>query len=190
MFAPAPRGYQHTIPVTPDGHRRLREELRSLTGERETLAGRLREARADVDPPEENAGLLEALDDHLRLEYRIATLQSDLSRARVIDDAAQSNEAAIGTRVRLRPLDRDGAAVDYTLVSSLEADPARGRLSVESPVGKACIGRRPGEIVEVQAPTGRLSFELVTVAHAGSGTRTSDRPIARELPAAPEPVAA
>ena len=190
MSAPAPRGYQHTIPVTPEGHRRLREELESLTAEREVLASRLREARADGDPPGENAGLLDALDDHVRLEYRIATLQSDLARARVIDGSGQSDAAAIGTRVHLRPLDRDGVTLDYMLVSSLEADLALGRLSVESPVGEACVGRRPGEIVEVQAPTGRLSFELVAVAHAGRGERTSERDIQRKLSAAPEALAA
>jgi transcription elongation factor GreA len=190
MSATAPRGYQHTIPVTPEGHQRLSEELRSLVAEREALASRLREARADGDPPAENAGLLDALDDHVRLEYRIATLQSDLARARVIDGLARSDEAAVGTRVRLRPLDRDEATLDYTLVSSLEADPTLGRLSVESPVGEACVGRRPGEIVAVHAPVGRLSFELVAVARAGGGDHTSDRGVRRELSAAPAALAA
>jgi transcription elongation GreA/GreB family factor len=74
-MSPAPRAYQHTIPVTPEGYDRLRDELRSLTSEREALAAALREAREDGDPPGENAGLLDALNEHVRLQRRIGPLR-------------------------------------------------------------------------------------------------------------------
>lgn len=166
MPAVAPRGNHHTIPITPEGHQRLREDLESLVSEREAVAATLRDARADGGPPGENAALLDALDDHAHVQRRIATLEADLARVRVIEGRARSDEAAVGTRVSLRPLDGHGSTVDYTLVSSLEADPSRGLISIESPVGRACVGRRPGDVVEVQAPAGAASFELVAVAHA------------------------
>lgn len=190
MSAPAPRGYQHTIPVTPEGHERLREELRALIAARAPLAARLRDARAD-GPPGENAGLLDALDDHVRLEHRIATAQSDLSRARVVEISAQDGAAKIGSRVRLRLLDRSGETLDYTLVSAIEAEPERRTLSVDSPVGAACLGRRAGEIIEVHAPAGRHRFELAAVANqAGSGERASRRRTERARSRAPEAIAA
>jgi transcription elongation factor GreA len=190
MSAPALRGYQHNIPVTPEGHERLSEQLRALIREREVLTARLRDARADGDPPSENAGLFDALDDHVRLEHRIATVESDLARARVIDASTEDGTATIGSRVRLRLLNRRGETLDYMLVSPVEAEPRRRTLSVDSPVGAACLGRRAGEIIEVYAPAGRLRFELAAVGNAGSSERIARRGLERERSTAPEAIAA
>jgi transcription elongation GreA/GreB family factor len=142
MYGGTPGDHEDTISVTPEGYQRLREELRALISERWALAATLRETRADGGPPAENAGLMDALDDHYHLERRIATLRSDLARVRVVDGLPQSG-AAIGSRVRLRPSDSDGESVDYMLVSSSRASQdAAGSRSPHPSVRRALAGTR------------------------------------------------
>ena len=101
-----------------------------------------------------------ALEEHALLERRIATLRQTLARARVIAPDADGT-AAIGAYVRLRM--PGGAALAVQLVGSAEADPAEARISIGSPVGQAILGRRDGDVVEVQAPGGTQRIEILEI---------------------------
>ncbi|HEU4978681.1 MAG TPA: GreA/GreB family elongation factor [Solirubrobacteraceae bacterium] len=147
--------------LTRDGYERLQGELQTLsTVRRAELAARLRDARGDGGNPAENTALTEALDEGTALEERIARLRAWLAAARVARPA-DDGVAEIGMRVGVRM--RDGTVVEYELVGAGEADPARRRISISSPVGAAIDGHRAGETIELDAPGGRVRFELATV---------------------------
>jgi transcription elongation factor GreA len=154
--------------VTEAGHARLRAELDALTGEgRRELAERVRAARGDghlADNPE----LFEALEEQMLLEQRIAVLEAQLAEARIADGRRADGAASIGARVRLLELD-SGETFEYDLVGAIEADPVEGRISVDSPVGRALDGRQAGEVVDVLTPRGVVQLELLAVAAAGAG---------------------
>ena len=147
--------------ITPEGHERLRSELRFLTEHRrDEVASWLRECREDGGAPGSNAGLAQALEEHDRLEARIAELEATLAKARVVDPAGDGS-ACVGSRVRLRA--PGTTAVAYQLVGPLEADARRGTVSVSSPVGRALLGCRAGDTVSVDTPGGVRSIELLAV---------------------------
>jgi transcription elongation factor GreA len=152
------------VPITREGHRLLRERLAALTTEgRAEASARVRDARADDRDPAENPELMHALQAQEQLERRIAELESQLARAQVLEGTGAQGEVAIGRRVRLRRLDDRGPPLEFRIVSSIEADPGRARLSIESPVGAALVGRRAGDTVEVMAPRGTVRFEVMAV---------------------------
>jgi transcription elongation factor GreA len=157
-----------TIPVTPEGHRRLRDLLDELIGvRRPELRDRLRDARGDGDNPADNPELMHALEDQMRLERRIAELEMRLARAEVVAGGVDADGgAALGARVRLRRLGATAPEMEYELVSSVEGDPSGGMLSVESPIGAELVGRIAGESFEVDAPGGPIRFEIVAVEDA------------------------
>jgi transcription elongation factor GreA len=97
------------------------------------------------------------------LEQKIAQLEERLKRARLIEkEDVPKGVVAIGTRVRLRDVDAN-ETVEYEIVGSAEANPAERKLSNESPVGKAILGRKKGETVEVAAPRGSLKYKIMDV---------------------------
>jgi transcription elongation factor GreA len=154
--------------MTQEGYDRLRRELESLTtvGRRD-VAERLRLAREDGGDPAENGELLDALEEMRLLEQRISGLEGRLASAVVVSPSADGS-AGIGTRVRLRT--SAGQVIEYDLVGAGEADPSAGRISVESPVGQAIAGRRPGATIEVQTPRHVRRLELLSVIPAEGAT--------------------
>jgi transcription elongation factor GreA len=172
MFPVETVSLSQTIPVTPEGYRRLSELLDELTGVRRAeLSDRLRDARGDGDNPADNPELMHALEDQMRLERRIAELEMRLARAEVVAGGVDADGgAALGARVRLQRLDAAAPQMEYELVSSVEGDPPSGMLSVESPIGRALLGRVASETVEVDAPGGPIRFEVLAVADAGIRT--------------------
>jgi transcription elongation factor GreA len=97
------------------------------------------------------------------LEHRIATLEERLRNAKVIEAAEVSTDVvSVGSLVRLRDVDAK-QTFEYHIVGSAEADPAANKLSNESPVGKAILGRKKGEVVEVTAPRGALKFKILDI---------------------------
>lgn len=149
--------------LTPEGYAKLQEEIRYLSNERRReVAERIKQAREFGDIAE-NSEYDDAKNEQAMLEHRIAQLQDRLVNARVIDEEEVSTDAVgIGTRVRLRDIDAK-ETVEYHIVGSLEANPAEHKLSNESPVGKAIIGRKKGETVEVAAPRGSLRFKIMDI---------------------------
>jgi transcription elongation factor GreA len=111
---------------------------------------------------EELERLRRATGDEALLERRIALLEERLRSARIVDPQPGNGRIDVGEGVRLRDLD-SGEPFELELVGPLEADPSRGRISVASPLGKAIHGLRRGEVADVDAPRGRLRYEVVAV---------------------------
>jgi transcription elongation factor GreA len=151
------------IVITPAGRERLEAELERLTttGRRE-IAERLEHAAATEANCVENAAYHDVRDEQALLERRIALLLERLQSAQVIEPQLGNGRVDVGERVRVRDLE-SGARLDLELVGTHESDAAAGRISVASPLGQAIVGRRRGEIAEVDAPRGRLRFKILAV---------------------------
>jgi len=149
--------------LTEDGYRKLQEEIDYLSGDkRREVAERIKEAREFGDISE-NSEYDDAKNEQAQIEYRIQALEAKLRNARVVDTEHVSTETvSIGNKVRLKDLTGD-REVEYSIVGSAEADPRRGRLSNESPVGKAVLGRTRGDKVTIPAPRGALKYEIVEI---------------------------
>ncbi len=149
--------------LTPEGYEKLKQEIDLLRGDRRReVAERIRVAREFGDIAE-NAEYDDAKNEQAMLEHKIAQLEDRLLTARVITKKEISKDTvSIGSRVRLR----DVAAkqtFEYHIVGSAEANPAENKLSNESPVGKAIMGHKKGETVEVTAPRGALKFKILEI---------------------------
>jgi transcription elongation factor GreA len=149
--------------LTPQGYESLKEELDLLRGEkRREVADRIRVAREFGDIAE-NAEYDDAKNEQAMLEHKIAQLEERLSHARVIDTGdVDTSVVSVGSVVRLRDLAAK-QTVEYHIVGSAEANPAEQKLSNESPVGKAIMGRKKGETVEVAVPRGKLKFKIMGI---------------------------
>jgi transcription elongation factor GreA len=149
--------------LTEEGLRALQDEVNLLsTVKRDEVAERIRSAREFGDITE-NSEYDDAKNEQAMLEHRISLLQEKLRRARVIKPSEIDTErVSIGSTVTLR--DRDAGEIRiYTLVGSAEADPDKARLSNESPVGQAIMGKRVGDAVTVPVPVGSLNYEIVAI---------------------------
>jgi transcription elongation factor GreA len=156
-------GLAKEVILTSEGLERLKEEIEHLsTVKRREVAERIKLAREFGDIAE-NSEYDDAKNEQAMLEHRIALLEERLAHARVIGaDEISSDVVSVGVKVRLRDLDAN-ETVEYTIVGSAEANPAEHRLSNESPVGKAIIGRKKGETVEVSVPRGSLKFKIMDI---------------------------
>jgi transcription elongation factor GreA len=149
--------------LTPEGYEKLKQEIEHLSNEkRREVADRIRVARefGDIN---ENAEYDDAKNEQALLEHRIATLEERLRNARVIEKKEISKDVvSVGSKVKLRDVDAK-QTVEYHIVGSAEANPTEKKLSNESPVGKAIIGHKKGETVEVAAPRGSLKFKILEI---------------------------
>ncbi len=149
--------------LTREGYEKLKQEIEYLSTEkRREVAERIRIARefGDIN---ENSEYDDAKNEQALLEHRIALLEERLLSARVIErkDIAK-DVVSVGSKVRLRDIAAN-KTVEYRIVGSAEANPAEQKLSNESPVGKAILGRKKGEVVEVVAPRGALKFKILDI---------------------------
>jgi transcription elongation factor GreA len=149
--------------LTAEGYEKLKQEIEHLsTQKRREVADRIRIAREFGDIAE-NAEYDDAKNEQAMLEHRIATLEERLVAARVIDAGDVSKDVvSIGSKVRLRDVDAK-ETIEYHIVGSAEANPAEHRLSNESPVGKAIIGHKKGETVEVSTPRGSMKYKILEI---------------------------
>ena len=149
--------------LTPEGHKKLKQEIEHLsTVKRREVAERIKQAREFGDIAE-NSEYDDAKNEQARLEHRIATLEERLKSARVIEKREITTDVvSVGTIVRLRDVDAK-ETIEYAIVGSAEANPTENKLSNESPVGKAIIGRKKGETVEVSAPRGSLKYKIMDI---------------------------
>jgi transcription elongation factor GreA len=149
--------------LTKEGYERLRDEIEHLqTDRRREIADRIKTAREFGDIAE-NAEYDDAKNEQAMLEARIAKLQERLAGARVIEKREIAKDVvSIGAKVRLRDVDAK-QTVEYHIVGSAEANPAEQKLSNESPVGKAIIGKKKGETVEVATPRGSLKYKILEI---------------------------
>ena len=149
--------------LTPEGYEKLKGEIEYLSTEkRRDVAERIRVAREFGDIAE-NAEYDAAKNEQAHLEARIAMLEERLKDARVVTKKEiKSGEVSIGTKVRLRDV-KANKTFEYHIVGSAEANPAENKLSNESPVGKAIMGRKKGETVEVTTPRGSLKYKILEI---------------------------
>jgi len=149
--------------LSPDGLKKLEEELKTLKSERRPeVAERIRQARAFGDISE-NSEYEEAKNEQAFIEGRILTLERMLRNARIIEvEDKDPVEVAVGSSVTVQDLDTKEKTT-YTIVGSTEADPFQDRISNESPVGRALLGGKPGQRVEVAVPAGTLKLKIVSV---------------------------
>ncbi|HEX3486450.1 MAG TPA: transcription elongation factor GreA [Micropepsaceae bacterium] len=151
------------IPMTAAGHKALEDEVRHLkTVERHAIIKQIAEARAHGDLSE-NAEYHAAKDRQSFIEGRVMDLEDKLSRAEIIDVSKLSGKTVtFGATVTLADEEND-AKVKYQIVGDLEADLKMGRVSISSPIARALIGKAAGDTVEVRAPGGARSYEVLNV---------------------------
>jgi transcription elongation factor GreA len=148
--------------ITADGLQELREELAALESEgRREIAERIKVAREWGDL-KENSEYHDAKNDQAHLETKIARLRERISTAVVVEErAAESGTIGFGSTVVVR--DRVGAERTWSIVSSHDASPGEGRISAESPVARALLGRRAGDEVSVALPRGESVLSVLSV---------------------------
>ena len=150
--------------LTPEGYEHLKGELERLrTAKRREIAERIAAAR-EFGEIAENAEYDDAKNEQMMLEHRISQLEDRLANAHVIDvKDVDTSVVSIGSVVRLRDLEAK-ETVEYFIVGSAEANTAERKLSNESPVGRAIIGRKKGETVEVITPRGsKVKFKIMEI---------------------------
>jgi transcription elongation factor GreA len=151
------------VVLTKEGYEKLKKEIDHLRGDkRREVADRIRIAREFGDIAE-NAEYDDAKNEQAMLEHRIAQLEERLLSARVIEKKEISKDVvSLGSHVKLRDVEAK-KTLEYHIVGSAEANPAENKLSNESPVGKAIIGHKKGETVEVSTPRGSLKFKIMEI---------------------------
>ena len=154
------------IILTPEGYQRLKEEIEYLSSvKRDEVAERIRASR-DFGDISENSEYDDAKNEQAMVEAEIYEKQERLRNAIVMDaDAVSTETVGVGTKVRLREAKSD-EDIEYTIVGSVEADPASHKLSNESPVGMAIMGHKPGDKVKVNVPRGTKTFTVVAIEKA------------------------
>lgn len=149
--------------LTAEGFERLTEEIDYLsTVKREEVSERIKDAREFGDISE-NSEYNEAKNEQAKLEMRIGNLEQKLRNARVLSGSEiKTDSVGIGCKVHLKD-EKHGDSFHYIVVGSAEADPAKMKLSNESPVGKAIMGRKRGETVKVATPRGSAKYKIVSI---------------------------
>ena len=151
------------VMLTKEGYDRIKADYEHLvTVERKEVAERLKEARAFGDLSE-NAEYDAAKNEQAELEERIAKLDNMMRNAVIVDYSTQAKGIVnVGTKVNIRNKEKKKAE-EYSIVVAAEADLFAGKISNESAVGKALIGHKVGDVVEVELPNGKVTYEIVTV---------------------------
>jgi len=149
--------------LTPAGLKKLEEELNYLrTVKRREIADRIKQA-IEFGDISENSEYDEAKKEQAFIEGRILTLEKQLRNAEVIDlDQVRTDEVSLGSKVVLEDMEL-GEIVEYEIVGSMEANPSENRISNESPVGKAILGKKVGSVVDVQVPEGVIKYKILGI---------------------------
>ena len=147
--------------LTPEGEAKLKAELAELKGpRRDDLAKRLRSA-IQMGDLSENADYHKAKEDQSFLEGRIQEIEAILHNAVIIEQSEARGVVTIGSRVTIQ--EANDPPETYHLVGSTEADPRSGRISHESPIGRALMDKRVGETAEAETPGGKIKFKIIKI---------------------------
>lgn len=151
------------ILLTQDGYERLQEELGVLINvKRREIAKKIKAAREFGDISE-NSEYDDAKNEQAFIEGRIKEIENMLRNARIVkDDEITGKTVSLGTTVGLRELET-GDEFSYTIVGSVESDPLNFKISNESPIGKAILGHKKGDVVKVEVPSGIMEFEILSI---------------------------
>jgi len=155
-----------SIPISVEGFRALERELERLKKERPAIILAIKEAREEGDL-RENAGYEAARERQGMLEARINYIESRMSRFNVIDLTTLGGDQAIfGATVEIEDVDT-GDVKKYTLAGPDESDPGKGTISILSPVGQALLGKYEGDEIVVDAPRGKINYEVISISFHG-----------------------
>jgi len=148
---------------TEEGLQKLKDELKQLqTVERTSISQQIAEAR-DKGDLSENAEYDAAKEAQGLLEMKISKLETLIANARVVDESELDiSKVLILSTVKLKNL-VNGASMEYTIVSEKEADIKQKKISVESPIAKGLLGKKVGDVAEVQVPSGKMKFEILEI---------------------------
>lgn len=151
--------------LTREGYENLKEELANLkTVRRKEVAERLKQA-IDFGDLSENSEYDDAKNEQAFIEGRIQTIEATLHNAQVIEDGTHSSGVVnIGSYVTVRDVELDDVE-EYRIVGTSEADPMQNKISNESPLGAALLGKRQGQTIYVDAPAGKIAYEIQGVSH-------------------------
>lgn len=151
------------IILTPEGLKKIEQKLDHLKSvRRREVAERIKQA-IEFGDISENSEYEDAKNEQAFIEGEILTLEKMLRNARLIDeDEISADVVTIGSTVVLKDLEMNDE-LEYTIVGSAEADPTELRISNESPVGEAILGRKVGSVVEVHVPAGTLKYEILDI---------------------------
>jgi transcription elongation factor GreA len=153
----------HQVLLTQEGLAKLEQELEHLKHDRRPeVAERIRQAK-ELASTQNNAEFDDAKNEQAFVEGRILTLEKLIQDATIIDEeqAHHASRAQIGSTITVS--EGEGKKQQFTIVGSAEADPKNGRISNESPVGRALLGKRVGDAVKVDAPKGVLRFTITKI---------------------------
>ena len=148
---------------TEEGLKKLRSELEALEHvERPRVTKEIADAR-DKGDLSENAEYHAAKEEQSMLEYKIAQMKNTLSKARLIDESQLDTSKVLALSiVKIRNV-ANKMEFEYTLVADAVADLSKGKLSVNSPIGKGLLGKEVGDIAEIEVPSGMMKFEILKI---------------------------
>ena len=156
-----------SIPISVQGYKALEDELARLKSERPAIIQAIKEAREEGDL-RENAGYDAARERQGMLEARINFIESRMPRFNVIDlDTLGGEQVTFGATVEIEDVDTNDVKT-YTLLGPDESEPSKGIISILSPVGQALLGKYEGDEIVVDAPRGKINYEIVSITFKGS----------------------
>ncbi len=152
---------ENSVPMTVEGKERLEKELEVLYQQRKQVAERIHQAR-ELGTSQNDAEYDDAKQEQGRVEGKIREVEDYLNRAVIIDEkeVQKSQRVMLGSKVEV---EQDGQPRTYTIVGHPESSPMEGKISNESPVGSALIGKRVGDVVDVNAPRGVIKITLKSI---------------------------
>lgn len=145
--------------LTQDGLQELKDELKGLIAERRPVAERIKSAR-ELGDLSENAEYQTAREEQDRLETRIGELDHILQNTQVIKKPKANGEVRLGSNVKLQ---KNGKTKEFQVVGTIEADPLSGKVSDESPIGKALLGKKVGDKVEIKTPADTSTYKITHI---------------------------
>jgi transcription elongation factor GreA len=146
--------------LTPDGVAELKAELAELVSQRGEVAEKIKSAREFGDLTE-NAEYATARQEQERSENRISEIEHILQNVEIIKKPKGDSKVRLGSEVKLKST--DGKSKTYSVVGTVEADPSEGKISDESPIGQALLGKKVGESVDIVTPVETTSYKVVSI---------------------------
>jgi transcription elongation factor GreA len=146
--------------ITKEGYEKMEKEIEYLsTIKRKEIADRIQKAK-DMGDLSENAEYQEAKDAQAYNEGRIIELKATLKNLTIVENGASKDEVGMGSKITVKSGDKEKV---YTIVSFNEVDPLEGKISNESPIGKAFLGKKKGDKVTVETPKGEMEYKILNI---------------------------
>lgn len=146
--------------ITAEGLKKLKEKLEFIkTVKRREIANRIKVAK-ELGDLSENAEYQDAKDEQAFNEGKIIEIENTIKNAVIIDKNGQHNIVAVGNSVKVK---NNASEKEFTIVGSNEADPPLGKISNESPIGQALLGKKKGDTVEVETPGGKIEYKILEI---------------------------